>query len=250
MNYKKVFIFVSILTLTVIVGMVAKQYQEEKICTDVLVEFEKGTYPPLLDEQDIKQILQTPLLLGEPYYKINIQKLEQQLRKNPFIEQAEVFFRPDNALAVKVKLKQVLARVITQDGQQFYLDPDGYKVPISNHFTPRVILIRGNISEPPKYKKIQSHTLKSLFPLVKYISQHSRFSLLFSELIISEDEKLSICPELGNFVIEFGDIENYETKLNSLWAFYQNVLPKVGWNYYQSISLAYNNQIVGRRKNS
>ncbi len=65
---------------------------------------------------------------------------------------------------------------------------------------------------------------------------------------ISDEGNIEIYPELGNFVIDFGSMENYQTKMQNLWLFYKNVLPKVGWNYYEKIVLKYNNQILGRKK--
>ncbi len=242
---------ISIITLVVMtIGLIlySGEYQNHKICRDVVVHFKNTHELPFLDADNIKQILETPLILGEPYHKINLQALENKLKRNPFIADAEIFIRSDRALQVNVKLKEVAARVYETNGKSYYIDFEGNKIPLSPNYSARTILIRGDFKEAFKTKAIQNDYLKNCLPFLKYISQHFEFSLIISELKIFEDGNIEIYPELGNFVIEFGGMENYEQKLQHLWMFYKKVLPKVGWNYYERIVLKYNNQILGRKK--
>jgi cell division protein FtsQ len=45
-----------------------------------------------------------------------------------------------------------------------------------------------------------------------------------------------------------GDLDNYETKLRNLKAFYRQVLADDNWDRYSKISVKYNNQVVAKRK--
>lgn len=248
LNKRKIIIIAIIIISTLSVIIYSNDYQQNKVCRDVVVHFKNENENPFLDAENVKQILETSLILGEPYYKINLQALENKLKKNPFVENAEIFIRSDRALQVNVELKEVAARVFENNGKSYYIDFQGKKLPLSNNYTARTIIIRGDFKEESHKRFIQNEHLKNSLALLKFISQHFEFSLIISELKISEEGNIEIYPELGNFVIDFGSIENYQQKLQHLWMFYKSVLPKVGWNYYDKIVLKYNNQILGRKK--
>jgi cell division protein FtsQ len=246
--YPKWLLILVLVGLTLGMMIYSSDYQNNKICRDVIVHFKNENELPFLDAENVKQIIETPLILGEPYHKINLQALENKLKRNPFIKNAELFIRPDRALQVNVELKEVAARVYEDNGKSYYIDFQGKKIPLSPNYTARTIIIRGNFNEDSKKRFIQNEHLRNSLPFLKFISQHPEFSLILSELKISEEGNIELYPELGNFVIDFGSLENYQQKLQNLWLFYKNVLPKVGWNYYDRIVLKYNNQILGRKK--
>jgi len=249
MKRKKQILFIlGIIIITIILIIYSNDYQNTKICRDIVVHIKNEKEVSFLDADNIKEIMESPLILGEPYHKINLQVLENKLKRNPFIKNAELFIRSDRALQVNVQLKEVAARVFETNGKSYYIDFQGKKIPLSNNYTARTIIIRGDFKEELKNRYVQHEHLKNLLPFLKFISQHSEFSLIISELKISEDGNIEIYPELGNFVIELGNIENYVQKLQHLWKFYKEVLPKVGWNYYDRIVLKYNNQILGRKR--
>ncbi len=244
----KLLLILVIISLTFGMIIYSNEYQNNKICRDVIVHFKNDNELPFLDAENVKQIIETPLILGEAYHKINLQVLENKLKRNPFIQNAELFIRSDRALQVNVELKEVAARVFENNGKSYYIDFQGKKIPLSNNYTARTIIIRGDFKEDNKNRYIQNEQLKNSLSFLKFISQHSEFSLILSELKISEDGNMEMYPELGNFVIDFGSLDDYQQKLQNLWMFYKNVLPKVGWNYYDKIVLKYSNQILGRKK--
>ena len=53
---------------------------------------------------------------------------------------------------------------------------------------------------------------------------------------------------VGGQVVEMGDLDNYETKLRNLKAFYRQVLAEDNWDRYSKISVKYNNQVVAKRR--
>ena len=55
---------------------------------------------------------------------------------------------------------------------------------------------------------------------------------------------LSIIPRSGNFVINFGTLENRGTKLAKLRKFYDKGLSSVGWDRYKTIDVRYDKQII------
>jgi cell division protein FtsQ len=53
---------------------------------------------------------------------------------------------------------------------------------------------------------------------------------------------------VGNHTILLGNIDNYERKLESVLALYNQAMPDVGWDAYEVISVKYKDQIVCTRR--
>jgi hypothetical protein len=49
-------------------------------------------------------------------------------------------------------------------------------------------------------------------------------------------------------MVHLGTCENFEGKLRNLEAFYDKVLPEVGWNKYSLINLEFKDQIVCKKR--
>ncbi len=61
---------------------------------------------------------------------------------------------------------------------------------------------------------------------------------------IAKDGDITLYPQIGRQTIDFGQPENIEDKFKRLDIFFKKILPVKGWNYYQKVSIKYNNQIV------
>ncbi|MBF0956984.1 MAG: cell division protein, partial [Alloprevotella tannerae] len=85
---------------------------------------------------------------------------------------------------------------------------------------------------------------KHLIPLGIFLRDNELWDKQIEQINVSEDHKLTLIPRLGDQVILFGSPDNIAQKFNNLRAFYEKVMPKVGWNKYSRINLENTNQIV------
>ena len=53
---------------------------------------------------------------------------------------------------------------------------------------------------------------------------------------------------MGNHLLMLGEASDFENKLERLMKFYEDGLSVIGWNKYSSISVAFNNQVVCKKK--
>ena len=58
------------------------------------------------------------------------------------------------------------------------------------------------------------------------------------------DITLRLVPRSGNFIIEFGTIDNGEQKLSKLQRFYDEGLSSIGWSEYKKIDVRYDKQVI------
>ena len=62
------------------------------------------------------------------------------------------------------------------------------------------------------------------------------------------DRHIELVPRVGNHLLILGSADDLENKLDRLFNFYGKGLDKIGWNKYRSVSVAYANQIVCKKR--
>ena len=68
------------------------------------------------------------------------------------------------------------------------------------------------------------------------------------QIFVHPDNEVELIPRVGNHRIMLGTFEGFEEKLDKLQLFYEQAIPKVGWEKYSIINLKYKNQIVCTKK--
>lgn len=90
--------------------------------------------------------------------------------------------------------------------------------------------------------------LLKLINFVKYIEEDSFWRAEIVQIVASTmsngELKLELIPRSGNHRIKFGTVDDVESKLNRLSAFYRNGLTNIGWDKFRTISVEYQGQVV------
>jgi cell division protein FtsQ len=84
--------------------------------------------------------------------------------------------------------------------------------------------------------------------MIKYIDDNDFWSAQIDQIYVDSNNDIDLIPRVGNQLIHIGTTENIEGKLKNLAAFYDKVLPEVGWNKYSVINLEYKDQIVCKKR--
>lgn len=186
-------------------------------------------------------------LEGLAIRELDVARLERMLEKDPLILGADVFIDARNNLHIRVKQRQPLMRVIDQNGFSYYLDKDGVQMPLSPHFSARVLVASGYIPpHVPDFLERKRHTLKSLFLLAHDILSDPFFRDMIGQMYINNQGEIVLSPILGDQKILFGGYRDAREKLRNLKIFYKEALPYAGWRKYDFIDLRFRGQVVGR----
>jgi cell division protein FtsQ len=100
----------------------------------------------LIEEEDVLVELDRGLgfqVIGQSFKTIDLNRIETLLEKNPFIKDAEVFLDSRNRLGIHIIQRKPIVRVINNRGDQYYLDEEGIKLPLSKHFAVNIITATG-----------------------------------------------------------------------------------------------------------
>ncbi|MGF7081776.1 cell division protein FtsQ/DivIB [Mucilaginibacter sp. UYCu711] len=219
----------------------------EVVCKDVKIYIPGSQY--FIDKKEVENILQLSsfTLVGRKIDNINLHTLENRLKANPFIEYAKVYADMDGVVMIEISQRQPIMRVMNQFDQDFYIDKNGLKIPLSDNFTARVLAVNGFIDEPFGNKVDTLHTAlaKDLFKTVSFIRQDSLWDAQIAQIYVNAGHEIELIPRVGNQRILLGSADSLELKFHNLMAFYKQALPQVGWDAYKVINIKYANQIIG-----
>lgn len=236
--------------LLVVAAMIAftEGRQERIVIGDVRVKMDNIHDNHFLDEKDILSLMDVDLLSmrGAKFSAVNMREVEQRIRKQPFIHDAQLYSDLKGNIIVRASLRRPIARIVRNDGPDGYIAEDGTVMPVSEKFTSRVVLIGGPfVTTLLKQRNLnQSEEGKLLMQVIKTIRSDEFWAAQIAQLNIDSKMRITMLPQVGNERIEFGKPERIEQKFDKLMIFYKEILPRMGWNKYSRVNLEYVGQIV------
>lgn len=217
------------------------------ICKDVQIIIPGNQF--FIDKQEVDNILglNGTSLKGLRLANINIQALEDKLRKNPFVERATVYVDMDGVIVVEISQRQPMLRIINHYDRDFYVDQHGFKLPLSNNFTAKVLVANGYIEEgfANKVDTLFTPMARSLYKTADFIRRDSLWSAQIAQIYVNEKQEIELIPRVGNQRILLGNADSLDVKFRNLLAFYKQAIPQVGWVAYKTINIKYTNQVIG-----
>jgi cell division protein FtsQ len=200
----------------------------------------------LIDQFEIQALLnkEQSVVLGTNFDQVDIKLLERQVEENPFVAEIDVFMSVTGVLGAKVSPAQPIGRLMSSRGPDQYIDVTGKLLPMNADYTARVPLI--SFTEYPQWESNlgENDLGKQLMEFLIFINKDELWRAQIAQLAVSQENELTLWPQMTKQLILFGPADEIEEKFKKLKLFYKEVLPKKGWNTYSSINLKYKNQIV------
>ncbi len=236
------------ISLLVLLGAAMKQ-KTHRACKKVNIEMVGEVRDMFVDENDVEHILNSE---GEIEQKdistINLKKLEDKLKKNPWVKNAELFFDNKQMLNVNIEQREPIARVFTVMGNSCYLDENGFRLPLSNKVSARVPVITGFTNDKPLLAHADSLLLMDVVKIGKYILADSFWMAQIAQVDILPDATFELIPVLGNHIVKMGNADELKEKFNRLFTFYKQAWIQNGINNYEKLDVRFNNQIVASKR--
>lgn len=240
---------VAIVGVGMLMSLVNKKDQVQE-CTALKVMVEgKETF---IDQNDISSMIKEKFgaVVGKQLNQLPLQQIETELKKSPYVSNADVHMDMDGTMRVSVQQREVVVRIINQVGQEFYVDSKGNKIPVTLKYVPHVMVANGNIKEG--YKKslepVQSQLVKDLVRIVEETKADELWSNQIVQLYVNDERDIEIVPRVGSQQLIIGNADSLSYKLDRLKKFYTHILPRVGSDAYSKVNVKYSGQIVCERK--
>ncbi len=222
----------------------ASKVQQQKKIKDIDIIIKNDRYS-FIDEQEVKNILLANRhidLFATSMGKVDVHKMESIITSNPWVAGAQVYIDNKQVLHVNVTQRVPVARLFEQNGNSYYLDHTLKSMPLS----PKYVHYTTVVTNVPELKNDSaSNSLKAqIVSLVSFIDKDTFWRAQVSQLIVNDDNTFEIVPVLGNQRILIGDTSRMKDKFHNLFAFYKQVLNRIGWDKYEVLDVRFNGQVV------
>lgn len=221
-----------------------KPDDQKAVCTKVDINIKGGKVEGFLGSAEIKKQLQQAKIYpqGQPMQQIDIRKIEEVIRQNPFVETAECFKTQGGHVKVNLTQRLPVIRIKADSGDDYYVDAHGDIMP-TTRYTSNIVIATGNITRPYAQKKLSR--------IGNLILQNEFWHSQIEQLNVLADETIEMVPRIGDHIVYLGSATNIQQKLDRLEKFYRYGLSEAGWNKYVYINLEFDNQIIcKKRKNN
>ncbi|NCT94773.1 MAG: hypothetical protein GXC72_10140 [Chitinophagaceae bacterium] len=234
---------------TVVLMGAAMQQKNRKTCTDIRIDISGAEEHMFIDEKDILQLLNTGgKVIGTTVRTLNLRSMETGVERNPWVRNAEMYFDNQQVLQVHIEEREPIARVFTIQGESFYLDSAGMRLPLSDKISARVPMFTGFPSGKAILSKPDSMLLRDVVKLGKYIQSDSFLMAQVSQIDITPQATFEMIPLVGDHVVALGNADNLDRKFDRLYTFYKQAWLQKGVNYYEKLDVQFDNQVVAIRK--
>jgi cell division protein FtsQ len=233
--------YIKVGLLLVLVGVLyafANAKNAHRVVSDASVTFLGSDNLFVTYDNVSKLLIQNPSV-GSNRYKeiIDLNALEFALNANPMVKKAEVFMSINGRLFVEVEQKRPIARVHTN--ASYYVDGDGFFMPLSTNYSARVPLVTGLV-----YK----NQLQRVHKIAKAIDEDAFLKQHVIEIHQNEKQEIALKMRAYDFEVQFGDLSQIQKKINNFKAFYQKAIENKTINTYSSVNLGFDSQVICTKK--
>ena len=228
----------------------ANREQKEHVCREVLIGISGGGERFYLEKEEILDQIERATrgsLINRSLAIIDLGKLEKVLERKAWIRNAELYFDGNDALHVSVEEREPIARVFTTEGNSFYIDSSGYKMPLLEKISARVPVVTG-FSNARKLNARDRDLLIAVKQIAWFIYNNEFWNAQIGQIDITAERRFELIPVIGDHIIKLGNAEKIDEKLNRLYIFYKQVMGKVGFNKYAALDVQFDGQVVAINK--
>lgn len=236
--------------LVMVSGLIAFSERQRGglVCKDITIELDNVHENHFIDEADVMKLVESSgvPLKGSHLSRLDLRAVEEKIKYDRHIRDAELFTDLKGNLVVNVELRRPIARIIQEDAPDAYIAEDGTIMSVSERYTSRVLLLSG----PYVKKLIDMDNLntteegRQMMEMLEYVREDRFWNAQVAQLDIAANGKITIYPQITGQRVEFGKPENIETKFDKLMVFYREILPQRGWTRYQRVNLEFEGQVI------
>jgi cell division protein FtsQ len=256
-KFLKIMSIIPVLYLIVLPVYMASS-TNSKTCGGIVIDISDSSDYHFVSERQLLNLAygNPDRIAGKPVKEVSVSAIENRINVLRELKKAEAYMTIDGMVHVYVEQRNPVMRVMPENGGDYLVDEDGVVMRRRNLYNPRLHIVEGNVTVSAAMlngvsvldTSIKKSILKDIYPLVNYINDDKFWSAQIDQIYVDGNNEIDLIPRAGNQLIHFGTAENYEGKLRNLEAFYDKVMPEVGWNKYSSINLEFKDQIVCKKE--
>ena len=162
--------------------------------------------------------------------------MEEALAHHPLIDGVECYKTPGGRVCVEVSQRLPILRVMSDNGDNYYLDDKGSIMPPGAKCVAHLPVVTGYVEK--------SFAMRDLYKFGVFLQQNEFWDAQIEQIHVLPDKNIELVPRVGDHLVYLGRLDNFEQKLKRLKVFYEKGLNQVGWNKYSRINVEFSNQII------
>ncbi len=222
-------------------------------CAGVRVEFEDDFN--FITAKDVEGYLNKGYgdYIGQRLDSLDLMKVEKILDSKSAVLKAEAYTTPDGYLNIRISQREPVVR-FQKSGNGFYADEKGFLFPLQRNYTSMVPIIDGSVplnvergyKGEPKTES-EKKWLTEVIALVNYMQASGIWAENICQITVLDNGDLVLIPRQGKERFIFGQPADFERKFDLISRYYTTILPNKGKDYYSSVNIKNNGQIVCRK---
>lgn len=243
--FKKI---LSILSVVLIAGYLAfslmgmtDRHEDTRICQGVDLHITDSLHFDMIDEEMILSLLKEKMLdpVGKPFDRVDVMAIESALAQHPLVGSAQCYKTGGDKVRINLSSKIPMVRVLNSYGQDFYVDSRG-EILTQHSLAVQLPVATGYID--------RRFASEDLLKVVRAIDDSEFWKAQVEQIDVTKEGQIQLVPRVGDHLLVLGTADDVESKLDRLMNFYEKGLDNVGWNKYRTISVAYDNQVVCKKR--
>lgn len=170
--------------------------------------------------------------------------MESQLKKDPWLNDAQLYVDNEAVLHIRVKTQNPCVRLYDTSFQSFYATQDGLMLPYKNGYAMRLPVVTGMPFGFGPVTASDSAFLKEIAHLGHFIQKDSFWMALIDQVHVTPTRSIELIPKVGGLIVEFGDLNDVESKFQKLHVFYKHTAAAKKWGVYSKVMLQFREQVV------
>jgi len=217
------------------------RHEDTRMCRGLDLHITDSLHFDLIDEDMVLTVLQEHSIdpVGLPLNEIEPERIEATLQMHPLVGKVQCYKTGGDLLRINLASKVPLVRVINNRGQDFYVDSKG-EILTQHSLAVQLPVATGYID--------RQFAANELLQVVRVLDRSDFWKAQVEQINVTKNGQIELVPRVGNHLLILGTADNVENKLERLMNFYEKGLDNVGWNKYSSISVAYDGQVVCKKR--
>lgn len=215
--------------------------EDTRACTALQIDILDSAQATFISKDGIENMLQKYRLhpVGQPMNTISPFKIEHTIESDSFIRRAICSITPGCRIRLAVIQRIPLLRVMADNGEDYYIDDAGTRME-ARGYEADLPVATGTVT--PEFAR------KKLKTLGNFLRNDTFWDGQVEQIVVKPNGEIDLIMRIGDQIVHFGKIEDVPIKFRNLYAFYTDIMPKVGWYKYSEISVAYDGRIICKRR--
>lgn len=221
-------------------------------CKGLRVEIADSSVNGFVSQADIRKYIDKEYgqYMCMPLDSIDLVKIEKIIDGRSAVNKSEAYVTRDGMLNIKVTQRTPIVRFQKKEGG-FYADAEGFLFPLQSSYSSRVHVIdgeiplkansgyKGNVENPD-----EKLWLDKVLEMINFMESSNVWKDKIVQITVCEGGELMLIPREGHEKFRFGQPIDIEDKFRRMELYYSNIIPEKGKDFYKSVSVEYDGQIV------